>query len=57
MYLDFFHKDQVLQEESLDSREDTTWTTFLLEYSVWHFLIEKEALAPRVVKMALIVFK
>jgi len=57
MYLDFFYKDQVLQEEGLDSREDTTWTTFLLEYSVWHFLIEKEALAPRVVKMALIVFK
>jgi len=46
MYLNFLYEDEVLQEEGLDCSKDATRSTFLLEYSIGHFLIEEEALAP-----------
>ena len=50
---DFGSVQKVLQEESLNDSEDTTWPTLVLEESILDLLIEEEALLPRIVKMAL----
>jgi len=46
------NEEKMLQEEGHDSGQNSTGPTFILENAVFDFLVEVEALAPRVVEVA-----
>jgi len=49
---DLVHEEKVLEEESLNSCENSTWASLILENTVLKLLVEKETLAPRVMEVS-----
>ena len=53
----FMQEEQVFQEKGLHRCQDSTWTTLLLIDAIFHFVIEKEALTPRVMEVSRLISK
>jgi hypothetical protein len=49
--------EKMLQEEGLNCRQNTTWTSLVLMNSVLDLFIEVKSLLPRVVKMSFAIFE